>query len=60
MNAVLHRFQNSIHSSREGRGRSLLRGLRWKMVAALFVCYLIRDLTLYVLMPLMLVRSVAP
>lgn len=37
--------------------RALYRRYGWKLLAGLFAYYLVRDLTLYVLLPVLLVRT---
>ncbi len=37
--------------------KALFRTYGWKLVAVLFFYYLVRDLTLYVFLPMLLIRS---
>jgi hypothetical protein len=61
MNAVVMRlrttFQEARQIYREKGFRAVLARFGWKFVVAIFLYYLIRDLTLYVLIPWLLISK---
>lgn len=60
---MLKRLRAHVRSLREERGvlgwRGLLRKRGWRLVAVVVLFYLVRDLVLYVLLPLAVVLGVS-
>lgn len=51
-------FRGILHTFRESGFKGVVKRYGWKLVAAIFLYYLIRDLTLYVLIPTLIVRKI--
>jgi hypothetical protein len=45
---------------KQGGLKALFREFGWKMFAVIFIYYLIRDVTLYILLPLFAYRALSP
>lgn len=65
MTAVISDLKTQIKSMRQTlKDQGFKRGMKtlwkcygWKMVAAIFAYYIVRDVTLYILIPALLVKS---
>lgn len=53
---LLHHFRNARSELKQTGVKGLFRRYGWKLFAAVFIYYLIRDITLYVLIPWLLAR----
>lgn len=56
MSAITAEVRSARQLMKKEGIKALFRKYGWKLVAVVFGYYLIRDLTIYVLLPLMLVR----
>ena len=55
----LNRFRNLAKKVREKGFLAAIKSVGWKVTAGIFVYYIVRDVTLYVLVPYLVAKRIA-